>query len=53
MGRYLSRLDLISVNIYFLGLATVAQTNGLVFPLLVQQFVGKRARAFGTLRFLH
>ncbi|RPI34435.1 MAG: MFS transporter, partial [Chloroflexota bacterium] len=44
--------DYISINIYFLGLTTLAQTNGLVTPLLVQQFVGEEAKGtyLGRLR---
>jgi MFS family permease len=44
--------DYISINIYFLGLTTVAQTNGLIFPLLVQQFVGEELKGsyLGSLR---
>ncbi len=45
--------DYITINIYFLGLSTLAQTlSPLVFPLLVQQFVGEEAKGtfFGTLR---
>ena len=52
MKRALRWYDYLTINIYFLGLTTVAQTNGLVFPLLVQQFVGETGKAsfFGTLR---
>ncbi len=44
--------DYITINIYYLGLTTLSQTNGLIFPLLVQQFVGESGKAtfFGTLR---
>jgi MFS family permease len=44
--------DKITVNSYWLGLTTLSQTNGLVFPLLVQQFVGEETKAtlYGTLR---
>jgi MFS family permease len=50
--RALRWYDLITVNIYFLGLTTVAQTNGLIFPLLVQQFVGETDKGsyLGVLR---
>jgi MFS family permease len=50
--RALRWYDLITVNIYFLGLTTVAQTNGLIFPLLVQQFVGETGKGsyLGVLR---
>jgi MFS family permease len=43
----------ITLNVYFLGLSTLSQTlSPLVFPLLVQQFVGEEAKGtfFGTLR---
>ena len=43
----------ITINIYFLGLSTLSQTlSPLVFPLLVQQFVGEEAKGsfFGSLR---
>lgn len=52
MNRPLRWFDYLTVNVYFLGLTTVAQTNGLVFPLLVQQFVGEGGQGafFGTLR---
>jgi len=44
--------DYLTVNIYWLGLTTLAQTNGLIVPLLVQGFVGveRQATAFGLLR---
>src|SRR5512142_1940991 len=45
--------DYITINIYYLGLSTLSQTlSPLVFPLLVQQFVGEDAKGtfFGTLR---
>jgi MFS family permease len=52
MKRDLRWYDLITVNIYFLGLTTVAQTNGLIFPLLIQQFVGEADKGayLGVLR---
>lgn len=52
MNRTLRWYDHITVNIYWLGLTTLSQTNGLVFPLLVQRFVGETGKAtfFGTLR---
>lgn len=52
MKRELRWYDYITVNIYFLGLTTVAQTNGLVFPLLVQEFVGEAVKGsyLGSLR---
>jgi MFS family permease len=45
--------DYITINIYWLGLTTLSQTvTPLVFPLLVQQFVGEEGKGtfFGTLR---
>jgi len=45
--------DYITINVYWLGLSTLAQTlTPLVFPLLVQGFVGEQAKGtfFGTLR---
>ena len=45
--------DYITMNIYWLGLSTLASTlTPLVFPLLVQGFVGDQAKGtfFGTLR---
>lgn len=45
--------DYITTNIYFFGLSTLSQTlSPLVYPLLVQQFVGEEAKGtfFGTLR---
>ena len=45
--------DYVTLNIYFLGLSTMSQTlSPLVYPLLVQQFVGEEAKGtfFGTLR---
>jgi len=45
--------DYITVNIYWLGLTTLSQTvTPLVFPLLVQKFVGEEGKGtfFGTLR---
>lgn len=46
-------LDYITINIYWLGLTTLSQTvTPLVFPLLVQKFVGEAGKGtfFGTLR---
>jgi MFS family permease len=45
--------DYITINIYWLGLSTLSQTlTPLVFPLLVQKFVGEAGKGtfFGTLR---
>lgn len=52
MRRGLRWYDYITINIFFLGLSTLAQTNGLIFPLLVQKFVGEAQKAtyFGSLR---
>jgi MFS family permease len=52
MKRALRWYDYITINIYYLGLTTLSQTNGLVLPLLVQQFVGETDQGsfFGTLR---
>lgn len=52
MSRLLHWYDYISFNVYFFGLTTLAQTMGLITPLLVQQFVGETQKAtyYGTLR---
>jgi MFS family permease len=52
MKRVIRWYDYITVNIYWLGLTTLSQTCGLVFPLLIQGFVGEEAKAtyYGTLR---
>jgi MFS family permease len=52
MQRALRWYDTLIVNVYFLGLTTLSQTLGLVFPLLVQQFIGEDGKAtfFGNLR---
>ncbi|NIS80578.1 MAG: MFS transporter [Anaerolineales bacterium] len=53
MSRIIRWYDYITINIYWLGLTTVAQTlTPLVFPLLVQRFVGETAKGtfVGTLR---
>jgi len=44
--------DYITINIYWLGLTTISQSNGLIVPLLVQKFVGpeQQGAAFGRLR---
>ncbi len=45
--------EIITINIYYLGLSTVSQTLApLVLPLLTQQFVGEARKAtyYGTLR---
>ncbi|MFQ5814576.1 MAG: MFS transporter, partial [Anaerolineae bacterium] len=51
--KKLRRFDYITINIYWLGLSTLSQTiTPLVFPLLVQRFVGEEGKGtfFGTLR---
>jgi MFS family permease len=53
MNRIIRWYDYITVNIYWMGLTSIAQTmTPLVVPLLVQQFVGEEAKGtfFGTLR---
>ena len=44
--------DYITVNIYYLGLSTLTQTTGLLFPILVQIFIGEadKATSYGSLR---
>jgi MFS family permease len=44
--------DYITINIYFMGLTVISQTNGLVFPLLIQMFVGEanQGAALGNMR---
>jgi MFS family permease len=52
LSRPLRWYDYITTNIYFLGLTTVAQANGLIFPLLIERYVGEAGKAtfFGNLR---
>lgn len=52
LERAIRWYDYITINIYFLGLTVLAQTNGLVFPLLVQLFVGEAEKGayLGRLR---
>jgi MFS family permease len=52
MKRTLHWYDYITINIYWLGLTTISQSNGLIIPLLVQKFVGpeQQGTAFGRLR---
>jgi MFS family permease len=53
MMKKLRWFDYITINIYWLGLTTLSQTvTPLVFPLLVQKFVGEAGKGtfFGTLR---
>ena len=53
-GRALRWYDYITINIYYLGSTTLSQTNGLVFPLLVQMFVGEavKGEVLGRLRLI-
>jgi hypothetical protein len=48
MNRVMRWYDYITVNIYWLGLTTLSQTCGLVFPLLIQGFVGEESKALIT-----
>jgi MFS family permease len=52
VARPIRWYDYITLNIFFLGLTVLSQTNGLVFPLLVQQFVGEAQKGarYGALR---
>ncbi len=52
MARPLRWYHLITINIFFLALTVLSQTNGLVFPLLVQDFVGEATKGtrLGELR---
>jgi len=52
MKRMIRWYDYITVNVYWLGLTMVSQSNGLIVPLLVQRFVGpeQQGTAFGRLR---
>ncbi len=52
MTRALRWYDFITINIFFFGLTALSQTNGLVFPLLVQRFVGEAVQGeyLGRLR---
>jgi MFS family permease len=52
MERPIRWYDYLTTNIYFFGLTTLSQTNGLVFPLLIQGFVGEAQKAtyLGNLR---
>lgn len=52
MSRPLRWYDFITINIFFFGLTALSQTNGLVFPLLVQGFVGEAQKGtyLGRLR---
>jgi MFS family permease len=52
MSRPIRWFDYITFNVYFFGLTTLAQTMGLITPLLVQQFIGETQKAtyYGTFR---
>ena len=52
LSRPIRWYDYVTINIYYLGLTTLAQTNGLIVPLLVQGFVGESQQGafFGTIR---
>jgi MFS family permease len=52
LNRKIRWHDYITINIYYLGLTTLAQTNGLILPLLVQGFVGEGQQGafYGTIR---
>jgi len=52
MNRAVRWIDYITINIYYLGLTTLSTTNVLIFPLLVQKYVGvaEQGTFFGTLR---
>ncbi len=52
MFRALRWYDYITINIFFFALTALSQTNGLVFPLLTQQFVGEEVKGpyLGRLR---
>lgn len=53
MNKVLRWYDLITINVYYLGLTTLSQTmTPLVLPLLVQQFVGEQEQGqfYGNLR---
>ncbi len=52
MSRPIRWFDYITFNIYFFGLTMLAQTMGLITPLLVQQFVGEAQKGtyYGTFR---
>ncbi len=52
MSRALRWYDYITINVFFFALTALSQTNGLVFPLLIQQFVGEEVKGtyLGRLR---
>lgn len=52
MNRSLRWYDYITINIYWLGLTAVSQSNGIIQPLLVQRFVGPEQQGayYGNMR---
>jgi MFS family permease len=52
MTRLIRWYDYLTFNIYFLGLTTLSQTNGIVIPLLVEHFMGTEQKGtyFGIYR---
>lgn len=52
MNRPIRWYDYITINIYWLGLTAVSQSNGLIQPLLVQRFVGPEQQGtfYGNMR---
>jgi MFS family permease len=52
MRRPVRWFDLITFNIYYLGLTTLSQTNAIIVPLLVQHFIGESQKGayLGSLR---
>jgi MFS family permease len=52
IDRAIRWYDYITINIYYLGSTVLSQTNGLIFPLLIQVFVGEESKGsyLGTLR---
>lgn len=52
MNRVTRWYDYITFNIYYLGLTTLSQTNGIVIPLLVEHFMGSEQKGtyFGVYR---
>jgi len=52
MNRSIRWYDYITINIYWLGLTAVSQSNGIIQPLLVQRFVGpdQQGAYYGNMR---
>jgi len=55
MGVFLRPLqwyDYLTINIYWIGITTLSQTVGLLFPVLIQNYVGEASQGYylGTLR---